>query len=221
LSVYSAAINIQCEQPNSSIHHFHGSVFVTGREIGADASSLLLRGSSLRNTKYALGIVVYTGKESKLVMNSRKAPSKLSYIERIMNTLIYIIFAAQIVISLISLVFFVIFKSIYSDELTYLCYNYASSSNLLFATCCTESEDYDDVGYFVTFFILYNNFIPISLYVTVEVCNYFQAFFIDNDVQLYDAVSNTPALARTSNMNSDLGMVEYIFSDKTGAIFIS
>ena len=29
-------------------------------------------------------------------------------------------------------------------------------------------------GYFFTFFILYNNFIPISLYVTVEVCNYCQ-----------------------------------------------
>eukprot|EP01034_Spumella_vulgaris_P026143 gene26144-32677_t len=214
----SSALTIQCEQPNSSIHHFHGTLFVSGREIGVDASSLLLRGSSLRNTKYALGIVVYTGKESKLVMNSRKAPSKLSYIERIMNTLIYIIFLAQIVISLISLVLFVIFKSIYYEDLTYLCYNYSSSSNALFANSCSEDSDFSDVGYFVTFFILYNNFIPISLYVTVEVCNYFQAFFIDHDVLLYDAVTNTPALARTSNMNSDLGMVEYIFSDKTGTL---
>jgi magnesium-transporting ATPase (P-type) len=116
------------------------------------------------------------------------------------------------------LVLFVVFKSVYYEDLTYLCYNFSSSSNLLFAESCSEDSDYSDIGYFVTFFILYNNFIPISLYVTVEVCNYFQAFFIDNDVQMYDSVSNTPALARTSNMNSDLGMVEYIFSDKTGEI---
>ena len=53
---------------------------------------------------------------------------------------------------------------------------------------------------------------------TVEICNYFQAYFIEKDVALYDEVSNMPALARTSNMNSDLGMVEYVFSDKTGTL---
>ena len=172
-----------------------------------DASSLLLRGSSLRNTKHAIGIVVYTGKETKLVMNSRKAPSKLSYIEKTMNTLIYMIFAAQVLISIISLIAFVVFKNLYYDELTYLCYNSSGSTNSLFVAACDTSSDYSDAGYFVTFFILYNNFIPISLYVTVEMCNYFQAFFIDHDLELYDTVSDTPALARTSNMNSDLGMV--------------
>lgn len=135
-----------------------------------------------------------------------------------MNTLIYIIFAAQIVISAVSLIAFVVFKNLYYDELTYLCYNSASSTNALLVAACDSGTDYNDVGYFVTFFILYNNFIPISLYVTVEICNYFQAFFIDNDVMLYDVKSDTPALARTSNMNSDLGMVQYVFSDKTGTL---
>ena len=77
---------------------------------------------------------------------------------------------------------------------------------------------YTDGSFFLTFFILYSNFLPISMYVTVEICNYFQAYFIEKDVALYDEVSNMPALARTSNMNSDLGMVEYVFSDKTGTL---
>ncbi|VAH03443.1 unnamed protein product [Triticum turgidum subsp. durum] len=44
------------------------------------------------------------------------------------------------------------------------------------------------------------------------------AQFINNDLNMYHAESNTPALARTSNLNEELGQVEYIFSDKTGTL---
>eukprot|EP01034_Spumella_vulgaris_P027597 gene27597-34341_t len=50
---------VKCELPNSAIHHFHGTIFANGREVGVDATSLLLRGSTLRNTKWALGCVFY------------------------------------------------------------------------------------------------------------------------------------------------------------------
>ena len=36
------------------------------------------------------------------------------------------------------------------------------------------------------FFILYSNLMPISLYATMEICNYFQAYFVKNDLQMYD-----------------------------------
>lgn len=35
---------------------------------------------------------------------------------------------------------------------------------------------------------------------------------------MYHEESNTPAMARTSNLNEELGMVKYIFSDKTGTL---
>lgn len=35
---------------------------------------------------------------------------------------------------------------------------------------------------------------------------------------MYHADSNTPAMARTSNLNEELGMVNYVFSDKTGTL---
>ena len=41
--------------------------------------------------------------------------------------------------------------------------------------------------------------------------------FIDKDRDMYHAPSNTPALVRTSNLNEELGQIQYIFSDKTGA----
>lgn len=38
------------------------------------------------------------------------------------------------------------------------------------------------------------------------------------DVQMYHAETDTPAMARTSNLNEELGQVRYIFSDKTGTL---
>jgi len=54
----------------------------------------------------------------------------------------------------------------------------------------------------------------------VESCNvYMQAVkFINGDLEMYDAETDTPALARTSNLNEELGQIQYIFSDKTGAL---
>lgn len=46
----------------------------------------------------------------------------------------------------------------------------------------------------------------------------FQAIFINFDVEMYHEESDTPAMARTSNLNEELGMVKYIFTDKTGTL---
>lgn len=45
-----------------------------------------------------------------------------------------------------------------------------------------------------------------------------QAIFINYDIEMYHEESDTPAMARTSNLNEELGMVKYIFSDKTGTL---
>lgn len=70
----------------------------------------------------------------------------------------------------------------------------------------------------LTFIILYNNLIPISLQVTLELVRFLQAIFINFDVEMYHEETDTPAMARTSNLNEELGMVKYIFSDKTGTL---
>ncbi|KAK3038613.1 hypothetical protein RJ639_027276, partial [Escallonia herrerae] len=70
-----------------------------------------------------------------------------------------------------------------------------------------------------TLITLYSPIIPISLYVSVEMIKFIQSTqFINNDLHMYHTETNTPALARTSNINEELGQVEYIFSDKTGTL---
>lgn len=70
----------------------------------------------------------------------------------------------------------------------------------------------------LTFVILYNNLIPISLQVTLEMVRFLQAIFINMDIEMYHEETNTPAMARTSNLNEELGQIKYIFSDKTGTL---
>jgi phospholipid-transporting ATPase len=62
---------------------------------------MLLRGSSLRNTEYIYGLVVYTGHETKIMKNSVRAKAKFSKLERATNTYIVIIVLIQLVISII------------------------------------------------------------------------------------------------------------------------
>jgi phospholipid-translocating P-type ATPase (flippase) len=71
---------------------------------------------------------------------------------------------------------------------------------------------------FITFFILFNSFIPISLYIMLEVVKLIQAFFVNNDILMYHDDSDTPAQIKNSKLNEEFGQVEYIFSDKTGTL---
>ena len=42
--------------------------------------------------------------------------------------------------------------------------------------------------------------------------------YIKNDKDMVDPETGTASLARNTNLNEDLGKVEYVFSDKTGTL---
>ena len=68
----------------------------------------------------------------------------------------------------------------------------------------------------MTFLILYNNVVPISLLISIEIVKYVQAIFIGQDEDM--KYKDTYAKARTSNLNEELGQISYIFTDKTGTL---
>lgn len=53
--------------------------------------------------------------------------------------------------------------------------------------------------------MLYSYFIPISLYVSIEIVKVLQSIFINQDVHMYYEEADKPAHARTSNLNEELG----------------
>lgn len=67
-------------------------------------------------------------------------------------------------------------------------------------------------------FLILMNFVSISLLVTLEMVKFFQANFIESDWMIYDEEKDMKCRAQSSNLNEELGMVRYIFSDKTGTL---
>ena len=93
--------HVEFEPPNKSIYTFVGTLNIEGSAtaVPLGPSNLLLRGSTFANTEWAYGIALYTGQETKLQMNNRHAPSKLSKIELYANNAIKVIFLAQVLYS--------------------------------------------------------------------------------------------------------------------------
>ncbi|KAH8079169.1 phospholipid-translocating ATPase [Aureococcus anophagefferens] len=158
-------------------------------------------------------------KDTRLVRNSRDVPSKLAELERVVNNMVLFLLGAMVCITTISVVAYCLWNESNKKDLWYMCYSYKQDGvPALFDENCGNSDGHSDGFMWFTFFIIYNNFIPLSLYVTIEMINLCQAFYVDRDLEMYDEASDTPALARTSNMNADLGMIAHVFSDKTGTL---
>lgn len=137
---------------------------------------------------------------------SSAAPIKRTAVERQVNRQIAFLFIALVVLSLASTIGSSIRSWVYSKAQWYLRGDVSGSKIRQFV---------EDI---LTFIILYNNLIPISLIVTMEVVKYQQAQLINSDLDMYYAKSDTPALCRTSSLVEELGQIEYIFSDKTGTL---
>ncbi|KAJ7414477.1 putative phospholipid-transporting ATPase IA [Willisornis vidua] len=196
---------IECESPNRHLYDFVGNIRLDGHgtvPLGSD--QILLRGAQLRNTQWVHGIVVYTGHDTKLMQNSTSPPLKMSNVERITNIQILILFCILIAMSLICSIGSAIWNRRHTGRDWYLDLNYGGASNFGLN--------------FLTFIILFNNLIPISLLVTLEVVKFIQAYFINWDIDMHYEATDTAAMARTSNLNEELGQVKYIFSDKTGTL---
>lgn len=196
---------IECELPNRHVYDFVGNIRPSGcLALPIGPEQVLLRGAILKNTRWIFGVVVYTGHESKLMLNSTAAPLKRSTVEKIVNTQTLMLFVVLLALSLISAIANEIWTAYIVKDHWYLGFQGFEATNFFYSL--------------LTFIILYNNLIPISLQVTLELVKFVQAIFINWDIEMYHEESNTPAVARTSNLNEELGQVKYIFSDKTGTL---
>mmetsp|Transcript_1437 Transcript_1437/g.935 ORF Transcript_1437/g.935 Transcript_1437/m.935 type:complete len:353 (-) Transcript_1437:826-1884(-) len=203
-------MEIVCDGPNDQLYSFQGSIFIPhlGRKVGLSNEQVLLRGSTLRNTEFVYGIALYTGHETKIMKNSVKSKAKLSKLEKATNMYIILMVILQIAICLVAAAFSAIItvNAQDSSKYSYLEFSEDDSFAYLFFVA------------FGTWFLAFMNLVPISLMVTLEVVKFIQAYFMQWDALIYDLEKDQAAKVQSSNLNEELGMIHFVFSDKTGTL---
>ena len=229
----SYVTTLTSEPPNTHVNNYSGKL--TLPPVSADsrsesaplgAENLLLRGAVLRNTEWVVGVACFTGADTKLVMNSVATPSKFSQLDMLINRTVVLVLVIMIasVCTLGALATSLNQQKI--DTLWYAGYstdpsvpwpyfNLGPTSSFSPPAWNTTTPNFlQNVFMFIT---MLSNFVPLSLYVSVEIITIFMMLYVGWDLNMYHAETDTPASAR-STIVTDLGLVEYIFSDKTGTL---
>ncbi|XP_043278571.1 probable phospholipid-transporting ATPase IM isoform X10 [Venturia canescens] len=204
---------IVCETPNNLLNKFDGTLTWRGNRYVLDNDKIILRGCVLRNTQWCYGVVIFAGRDTKLMQNSGKTKFKRTSIDRLLNLLII-----GIVFFLLSLCAFCMIGCGIWESLVGRYFQVYLPWDSLVPSEPLGGATVIALLVFFSYSIVLNTVVPISLYVSVEVIRFVQSFLINWDEEMYHAPTNTHAKARTTTLNEELGQIEYIFSDKTGTL---
>ena len=106
--------HVECENPNAATTKFTGKVIIDGQPtVALSISNVLLRSSSVRNTDYVIGLVVNTGKDSKVMQGQQPPKTKRSSLDIGINYLMMGIIFSQFVLCIICTVL----NQIWDDQL--------------------------------------------------------------------------------------------------------
>uniref|UniRef100_A0A3P9MY19 Phospholipid-transporting ATPase n=1 Tax=Poecilia reticulata TaxID=8081 RepID=A0A3P9MY19_POERE len=198
---------VRCEPPNNRLDKFKGTLTVDGQQHGLDNDKILLRGCTVRNTEWCFGLVIFAGSDTKLMQNSGRTTFKRTNIDQLMNILVLCIFGFLATICAIMTVGHAVWEV-----------NEGSAFTAFLPRQPGVDIPLSSFYAFWSYVIVLNTVVPISLYVSVEMIRLGNSFFIDWDRKMYYPKKDTPAQARTTTLNEELGQIKYIFSDKTGTL---
>lgn len=180
----------------------------TGSIITASSSPYILslrnfvpRGCFLRKTESVYALAIYTGENTKIIMNSSKPRYKYTILDRFMSKFVVVLFIVLLVISII----FSICSKVWGDS------NYKHGY--------LQLERMSNWYYFWTVFswiLILNYFIPLCVYSCLDIVRFALSFTITYDNELMDGEQKS--VCRNSDLVYSIGRITHVFSDKTGTL---
>ncbi|XP_032878178.1 probable phospholipid-transporting ATPase IH isoform X1 [Amblyraja radiata] len=206
---------IECEQPQPDLYNFVGRINIYHESEGPIARPLgsenvLLRGATLKNTKIVYGVAIYTGMETKMALNYQSKSQKRSAVEKSMNAFLVVYLCILVSKALITTVLKYVWQSDSMRDDPWF--------NMKTQTERRKNKFLSSFTDFLAFMVLFNYIIPVSMYVTVEMQKFFGSYFITWDEEMFDEELYEGPTVNTSDLNEELGQVEYVFTDKTGTL---
>lgn len=165
----------QNNPPDAELHKYSAKMTVKGQDqplyIKND-KQFLYRGTRLKNTKWIHGLAIQTGRNSKIVMNSKAGASKMSQIEIKVNKILMVIFFVQLTLCLILAILYGVFRN-------------NNESNFFYIDWPTQAVPLDSFLIALSYLVLLNTMIPISLIVSIQIVKVAQKIFIEQDKLMF------------------------------------
>ncbi|XP_056132853.1 phospholipid-transporting ATPase IC [Lampris incognitus] len=185
-----------CEEPNNRLYTFRGELRWQGQHLSLNNKHVLLRGTVLRNTDTAYGMAIYTGTDCKILRNGGKLRVKMTRIEKLLNNVVIGIVLSLLAVALLLAVGSGVFGSSVSPH-----------NEVLSAQLVDGNPLYTAFLNFWSYVILLSPAMPMVLYITFEVLHLLHSLFIGWDIEMYWAQTDSPAQARSTSLNEELGQV--------------
>ncbi|OHS95743.1 phospholipid-translocating P-type ATPase, flippase family protein [Tritrichomonas foetus] len=203
VDIKSSSFLIEYSQPVPELTNFTGCIIMNdASKYVLSTSHFVPRGCTLRKTEQVHALVIYTGNDTKIIMNSAKPRYKYTELDAFLLKFVIVIFIILLLISI---------------ALTVGSFFWAKNNH---SQGYLKLEELSNVHYFYQVFswiLILNYFIPLCVYSSLDLVRFFLSFMITYDNDLMDS-EDKRSVCRNSDLVSSIGRITHVLTDKTGTL---